>query len=153
MLMILEKPHIQGIFEDFREGSNPSFSALIIVRFCFEIWRFSFLFPCLGVEIVLPAFSSAWVFPYFFPLQLKVEDICNVIVHPVCAGLLHLLRYMAVHVQGKGGCRVAKVAGNGFDIIPRTDRCHCVAMPLRYNNDKPEKSSIFKGFQGFKADF
>ena len=27
------------------------------------------------------------------------------------------------------------------------------AMPLRYNNDKPEKSRIFKGFQGFKPDF
>ena len=28
-----------------------------------------------------------------------------------------------------------------------------VAVPLRYNNDKPEKSRIFKGFQGFEPDF
>ena len=27
------------------------------------------------------------------------------------------------------------------------------AVPLRYNNDKPEESRIFKGFQGFQPDF
>ena len=33
------------------------------------------------------------------------------------------------------------------------DEKRYMAVPLRYNNDKPDESRIIKGFQGFKAVF
>ena len=45
----------------------------------------------------------------------------NIGFHPGRAGLLHLVGYMAVNVQGKRGCSMAKVSLDRFYIIPRTE--------------------------------
>ena len=51
-------------------------------------------------------------------------------------------------------CRgMTKVFLDGFDIVAGPQAVDCESVPLRYNTDKPEKSRIFKGFQGFKSDF
>ena len=60
---------------------------------------------------------------------------------------------MAVHVQGKTRRGMAQVGLHRLDVVAAFQRDHSEAVPLRYNNDKPEKSRIFKGFQGFKPDF
>jgi hypothetical protein len=60
---------------------------------------------------------------------------------------------MAINIKRKTGCRVPKIGLNRLDIVSALNGSHCVGVPLRYNNDKPEKSRIFKGFQGFKPDF
>lgn len=41
---------------------------------------------------------------------------------------------------------------NGFDVISRADSGNGVTVPLRYNNDKPEKPRISRVF-GYLARF
>ena len=77
----------------------------------------------------------------------------NVLLHSVGAGLLHLICRMCVHVQGERCRRMAEVFLNRFDIVAIFDRGNSVAMPLRYNNDKPEKPRNFKGLEVYQADF
>ena len=60
---------------------------------------------------------------------------------------------MSVEIQRESGCRVAQAFLHGLHIVPGAERIDGVGVPLRYNNDKPEESRIFKGFQGFKPDF
>ena len=62
-----------------------------------------------------PILFSALVFPFIFPFCLK--DLADVIIHPISAGLLHLLCYMAVDVQSKGCSMMAQVALDGLNII------------------------------------
>ena len=66
-------------------------------------------------------------------------------VHARRALLLHLLGHMAVNIECKGCRGVAKIALHGLDIVAGADRGHGVGVPLRYNNDKPEKPRNFKG--------
>ena len=40
-----------------------------------------------------------------------------------------------------------------FDVISGMNRCNSVGVPLRYNNDKPEKPRNFKGLEVYQADF
>lgn len=56
------------------------------------------------------------VFPYVFPLQ--VGNALDERFHPVRAGLFHLLRDVAVYVQGEGGGVVAQVPLHRLDIVP-----------------------------------
>ena len=48
---------------------------------------------------------------------------------------------------------MAQIALYGFDIITGTNGGNGVRMPLRYNNDKPEKPRNFKGLEVYQADF
>lgn len=91
------------------------------------------------------------VFPLFFPLQ--VQNVFDETFHAGGAVLLHLLREVAVSVQGEGCRRVTKIALDSFYIITGPDRVHCVGMPLRYNYDKPEKPRRIKGFEVFSLVF
>ena len=90
-------------------------------------------------------------YPLIDPLQ--VQDASDIRLHALGAGGFHLIGDVSVHVESEGGGGVTEVALNGLDVVARTDRRDGVTVPLRYNNDKPEKSRIFKGFQGFKPDF
>jgi len=76
----------------------------------------------------------------------------NVLLHSVGAGLLHLICHMRIHVQGERCRRMAEVFLNRFDIVAIFDRGNGVAMPLRYNYDKPEKPRISRVF-GYQARF
>ena len=60
---------------------------------------------------------------------------------------------MAVNIECKGCRGVAKIALHGLDIVAGADRGHGVGVPLRYNNDKPEKPRNFKGLEVYQADF
>ena len=40
-----------------------------------------------------------------------------------------------------------------FDVISGMNRGNSVGVPLRYNNDKPEKPRNFKGLEVYQADF
>ena len=64
-----------------------------------------------------PLLFSAFIFPFCFPFRLR--DRADVSIHPVCTGLLHLRRHMAVDIQGKGCGVVAQVALDGLDVISR----------------------------------
>ena len=73
--------------------------------------------------------------------------------HSIGGLLPHLLGDMAVDVQREAGGGMAQVPLHGLDVISAFDGDNCVAVPLRYNYDKPEESRNIKGFQGFKPDF
>lgn len=66
------------------------------------------------------------VFPLFFPLQ--VQNVFDETFHAGGAVLLHLLREVAVSVQGEGCRRVTKIALDSFYIITGPNRVHCVGM-------------------------
>ena len=79
-----------------------------------------------------PLLFSAFVFPYCFPFRLSRHR-SDVGIHPVCAGLLHLSRHMAIDIQGEGCGVVPQVALYGLDIVPSSQGSHRIAVPLRYN--------------------
>ena len=60
---------------------------------------------------------------------------------------------MAVNIQRKTGSSVAQIGLHRLNIISAFQRYHCIAVPLRYNNDKPEKPRNFKGLEVYQADF
>ncbi len=76
----------------------------------------------------------------------------NELLHPVRAGPFHLLRDVAVYIQGKGGGMVSQVALHRLYIVSGPERIHGIGVPLRYNYDKPEKPRISRVF-GYLARF
>ena len=60
---------------------------------------------------------------------------------------------MTVHIQRKGCGSMIQVALYRLDVIPVLERQYGERMPLRYNNDKPEKPRNFKGLEVYQADF
>ena len=59
---------------------------------------------------------------------------------------------MTIDIQRKGGSGMPEVALYRFDIDAGADRGYGVAVPLRYNYDKPEKPRISMVF-GYLARF
>ena len=90
-------------------------------------------------------------FPLCFPLSAR--HAFDKALHSGRGVLLHLFGYVAVDVKREGRRMMAEVALYRLDIVPDLQCCNDIAVPLRYNNDKPEESRIFKGFQGFEPDF
>ena len=74
------------------------------------------------------------VFPYVFPLQ--VENGVYKAFHAAGAVFFHLFGEVAVSVQGKSGCSMAKISLQGFNIIPGTNGIYCIGVPLWYNRKK-----------------
>ena len=96
--------------------------------------------------------------PLIDPLQLRIRlsesgNTPDILLHTVCAGLLHLLCDVTINLHCKCRRSVAEIFLERFDIVPRFQAIHSISVPLRYNNDKPEDSRIFKGFQRFQPDF
>lgn len=60
---------------------------------------------------------------------------------------------MAVYVQGEAGGGVAQVALYRFDIVTALNGGNRIAVPLRYNNDKPENPSNDGRFEGLSHLF
>ena len=54
---------------------------------------------------------------------------------------------VAVDVGGRANIAVPEPFLNAFQVVPLADQEAGRRVPLRYNNDKPEKSRIFKGEQ------
>ena len=84
----------------------------------------------------------------FFPVLLRkiAEDL-------VGSGNLGAVIEVGVDVAGRSDVAVTQpllniLEGNTVGIEKGR-----AGVPLRYNNDKPEESRIFKGFQGFQPDF
>ena len=98
-----------------------------------------------------PFLYSAIVFLFVFPFHFR--NVLDVSIHPVCAGLLNLYRHVAVGIQGKGYIVMAQVVLDSLDIVSSLQGRHRIAVPLRYNNDKPEKPRNFKGLEVYQADF
>lgn len=59
---------------------------------------------------------------------------------------------MGVGVKGEPCGEVAKDAGRGLDVHAVLQGDGCEGVPLRYNNDKPEKPRISRVF-GYLAGF
>ena len=59
---------------------------------------------------------------------------------------------MTIDIQREGGGGMTEVALYRFDIDAGTDRGYGIAVPLRYNYDKPEKPRISRVF-GYLARF
>ena len=60
---------------------------------------------------------------HLFPLQAF-----DVLLHPVCAGFLHLVCCVGVDIQRKRGRGVTEIFLYGFDIIPVFKGRNCVAV-------------------------
>ena len=63
------------------------------------------------------------------------------------------VQQMGIHLAGGGGRAVAQCLANVVhgDALGVGDTGK--AVPLRYNNDKPEKPRNFKGLEVYQADF
>ena len=72
--------------------------------------------------------------------------------HPGSAVLLHLVRYMPVHIQRERCCGVAQILLYRLHAVPFLQGRYGECMPLRYNYDKPEKPRISRVF-GYQARF
>ena len=60
---------------------------------------------------------------------------------------------MGIGVEGESCGVVSKHTGHRLD-IHFVLKCDCgEGVPLRYNNDKPEKPRNFKGLEVYQADF
>ena len=116
---------------------------------------FSYLFAVYCSKKCRDDFSNFPITPNFTPVRFlpHLFEVVIVALYPCCRVLHHLLRSVRVLVQRESGCSVAQQTLNAFYIRAGGDGDGRRGMPLRYNNDKPEKSRIFKGFQGFKPDF
>jgi|GEM_PF-4832239 len=60
---------------------------------------------------------------------------------------------MSVGIEGESCGEVAQHTGHCLDVHPVLQRQRCEGVPLRYNNDKPEKPRNFKGLEVYQADF
>ena len=91
----------------------------------------------------------------FDPLSdpLQVENLCNEALHALRTGGPHVICEVTIDVQGERCRGMAEIALQGFDVISGPDAVNGVGMPLRYNNDKPEKPRNFKGLEVYQADF
>lgn len=83
----------------------------------------------------------------------KLTKSLNIPLHPVGTILFHTFRNMTIDIQREGRCRMSQISLHRFDIISVLERQDGVGMPLRYNNDKPEKPRNFKGLEVYQADF
>ena len=84
------------------------------------------------------------MFPLFFPLR-EVQNVFDVALHALCAGLLHLVRDVTVDIQRESGGGVTQVALNGFDVVTASDGCDGIRMPLWHNKDKSENPCVATG--------
>ena len=66
---------------------------------------------------------------------------------------MHITGNMGIGVQREGSFRVAQDAGERLGIYTAGQRMCGKCVPLRYNNDKPEKPRNFKGLEVYQADF
>ena len=60
---------------------------------------------------------------------------------------------MGVGVQREAGVGMPQNPRQGFGIHAAGDGVGGEGVPLRYNNDKPEKPRNFKGLEVYQADF
>ena len=60
---------------------------------------------------------------------------------------------MTVDIQGERCRGMTQIPLHGFHIVPILEGQDSVCVPLRYNNDKPEKPRNFKGLEVYQADF
>ena len=86
-------------------------------------------------KICLP---SGWpaVYPLIDPLQ--PGNALDEALHAGCAGLLHLLRNVAVDIQSKSRRVVAQILLYCLDVVPALESGDRIAVPLWHNKDKSE---------------
>ena len=60
---------------------------------------------------------------------------------------------MGVRIQREAGAVVTQHTGHRLYVGTGLQSQGCERMPLRYNNDKPEKPRNFKGLEVYQADF
>ena len=65
----------------------------------------------------------------------------------------HLRRGVGVGTESKACVVVSQCAGQSLDVHTVLQGQRCEGVPLRYNNDKPEKPRNFKGLEVYQADF
>lgn len=66
---------------------------------------------------------------------------------------LHIVGDMRIGIEGEPGAEVAQHTGQRFHIHAAGEGHGSEGVPLRYNNDKPEKPRNFKGLEVYQADF
>ena len=90
----------------------------------------------------------------FLPrFQLLSEEIFHEATHSTAGLPLHVRGDMGVGVQGKGCVGMTQDAGQGLGVHTAGEGVGGEGVPLRYNNDKPEKPRNFKGLEVYQADF
>lgn len=82
-----------------------------------------------------------------------LHDLCHEAAHGGCRLVLLLPCSVGVGAEGEPGIIVAQHGGHRLDIHTVLKGCGGEGVPLRYNNDKPEKPRNFKGLEVYQADF
>lgn len=153
-------------------GIFPNLSAYFLLE-CSDIWRLKSAYPLkyplqdffgFGVCLLMgynlePQRSDQKSGPVpfrhgtAFPVLAALLDFVDVLLHPVGAIPLHLVRDVAVDIQGKGRGSVAKVPLDGLHVVTGLERGHREGMPLRYIYDNTGKSSNCNGSTAFLPSF
>ena len=71
----------------------------------------------------------------FFRTPLAGFNAADILLHPVCALMFHLVSDVTIYVRRKCRRSVSKIALHGLNIIPRPDSGNSVGMPLWHNKD------------------
>ena len=58
-----------------------------------------------------------------------------VLLHPLGAGLFHMLEHIPIDIQRKCRRSVAQVSLHRFHIVAVLEGQHCIGMPLWHNKD------------------
>ena len=82
-----------------------------------------------------------------------LSNLCHEAAHFLCGLFLHLPCDVGVGAKREARVVVAEHTADGFDIHAVLECQGRERMPLRYNNDKPEKPRNFKGLEVYQADF
>ena len=75
------------------------------------------------------------------------------LIHLVGSLPAHLRRHMPICIQCESSGIMSQVFLNRLDVTAGLQRQYGIRVPLRYNNDKPEKPRNFKGLEVYQADF
>ena len=78
---------------------------------------------------------------------------CVIALHPVRRVLHHGFTGMRVDIEREQRGCVSHERLHRLDVRAGRDRNCRECVPLRYNNDKPEKPRNFKGLEVYQADF
>ena len=73
--------------------------------------------------------------------------------HSISTASFHLFSNVTVNIKRKRRCGMSEIPLHSLDVISTFDSSDSVRVPLRYNNDKPEKPRNFKGLEVYQADF
>ena len=121
---------------------NPVTATVAGFFFVLFTVNFPFVFPLASQNE--GAADNPLVKMYHKGISLRLGNIFDIGIHSLRAGLFHLVCHMPVDIQRECSRSMSQRFLHGLNIVPCSNRCNRIRMPLRYNSDKSEKPRNFK---------